>query len=77
MKLILVDPITALCEAWHEFFKDLPDVEIVNGRFEKLPEFDCMVSAANSFGLMGRRGRWRDYPIFRQPVDGQGTETHS
>src|SRR5690606_3471305 len=42
----------ALCEAWHEFFKDLPDVEIVNGRFEKLPEFDCMVSAANSFGLM-------------------------
>ena len=52
MKLILVDPITALCEAWHEFFKDLPDVEIVNGRFEKLPEFDCMVSAANSFGLM-------------------------
>jgi O-acetyl-ADP-ribose deacetylase (regulator of RNase III) len=24
----------------------------VNGRFEELEEFDCMVSAANSFGLM-------------------------
>jgi O-acetyl-ADP-ribose deacetylase (regulator of RNase III) len=27
-------------------------VEIVAGYFERLPAFDCMVSAANSFGLM-------------------------
>jgi O-acetyl-ADP-ribose deacetylase (regulator of RNase III) len=27
-------------------------VEIVNGVFESLLEFDCLVSPANSFGLM-------------------------
>jgi O-acetyl-ADP-ribose deacetylase (regulator of RNase III) len=52
MKLILVDLIPALCEAWRETFDGLTDVEIVNDYFESLPEFDCMVSAANSFGLM-------------------------
>jgi len=52
MKLILVGPTLALCNAWREFFKDSPDVEIVNDYFERLTEFDCMVSAANSFGLM-------------------------
>ena len=50
--LILVDPNHGLCEAWHEQFDGLPNVEIVNDFFEKLPQFDCMVSAANSFGLM-------------------------
>lgn len=52
MKLILVDPNLAMCEAWIEYFDGLPDVEIVNKGFEKLPEYDCMVSAANSFGIM-------------------------
>ncbi|MEM7343633.1 MAG: macro domain-containing protein [Chloroflexota bacterium] len=52
LTLILVDPKPALCIAWHEQFAGLPNVEIVNGYFEQLPEFDCMVSAANSFGLM-------------------------
>jgi O-acetyl-ADP-ribose deacetylase (regulator of RNase III) len=52
MKLILVAPVPGLCDAWREFFKDLSDVEIVNDKFENVPEFDCMVSAANSFGLM-------------------------
>jgi O-acetyl-ADP-ribose deacetylase (regulator of RNase III) len=52
MKLILVAPAKGLCDAWHEFFKDLPDVEIINDKFEHVPLFDCMVSAANSFGLM-------------------------
>ena len=51
-KLILVDPNTAMCYGFEEHFHDLPDVEIVNDRFECLPAFDCMVSAANSFGLM-------------------------
>ncbi len=51
-KLILIDPKPALCVAWQERFANLPGVEIVQGRFEQLPEFDCMVSAANSFGLM-------------------------
>lgn len=51
-KLILVDPKSALCAAYRERFAGLPNVDIVQGRFEQLPEFDCMVSAANSFGLM-------------------------
>jgi O-acetyl-ADP-ribose deacetylase (regulator of RNase III) len=41
-----------LCEAFQKHFKYLPNVEIVNNYFEWLPEFDCMVSPANSFGLM-------------------------
>lgn len=50
--LILVDPNHKLCEAWHKQFDELPNVEIINEYFENLPQFDCMVSAANSFGLM-------------------------
>jgi O-acetyl-ADP-ribose deacetylase (regulator of RNase III) len=52
LKLILVDPKQDLCDAFREHFQSLPNVEIVKGRFERLPVFDCMVSAANSFGLM-------------------------
>lgn len=51
-KLILVDPNPELCAAWNKQFKGLRTVRVVNDRFENLPEFDCMVSAANSFGLM-------------------------
>ena len=51
-KLILVDPQPALCLAWQSHFTGLPRVEIVTAYFEHLPHFDCMVSAANSFGLM-------------------------
>ncbi|MBX7218986.1 MAG: macro domain-containing protein [Blastocatellia bacterium] len=50
--LILVDPNPAVCTAWKKHFKRMPRVKIVNSGFEDLPEFDCMVSAANSFGLM-------------------------
>lgn len=50
-RLILVDPNPALVEAWNTQFDD-PRVEVVCGRFEQLAAFDCMVSAANSFGLM-------------------------
>lgn len=52
MKLILIDPNEPLCEAWRVKFAGLPEVEIVRGYFESLPEYDCMVSPANSFGLM-------------------------
>jgi len=51
-KLILVDPKEELCEAWRAFFEIYPEVEIINGRFERVEAYDCMVSAANSFGLM-------------------------
>jgi O-acetyl-ADP-ribose deacetylase (regulator of RNase III) len=51
-KLLLTDPKAELCDAWAAAFEDYPEVEIVNGHFEQIPVFDCMVSAANSFGLM-------------------------
>ncbi|HVO42124.1 MAG TPA: macro domain-containing protein, partial [Aggregatilineales bacterium] len=51
-KLILVEPQETLCNAFHECFQEAPQVEIVNSRFQSLHEFDCMVSPANSFGLM-------------------------
>ena len=52
LELILVDPQASLCEAWQTHFRGLPNVQVVNSYFERLPSFDCMVSAANSFGLM-------------------------
>jgi O-acetyl-ADP-ribose deacetylase (regulator of RNase III) len=52
LKLVLVDPQPAMSVAWRKYFGDLPDVEVVTARFEQLPAFDCIVSAANSFGLM-------------------------
>lgn len=51
-KFILVDPFAELCDAWRESFYGLKSVSIVHGCFENLPEYDCMVSAGNSFGLM-------------------------
>lgn len=51
-KLILVDPIREITDALNFQFEEYPQVEVVNNYFEKLPAFDCMVSAANSFGLM-------------------------
>jgi O-acetyl-ADP-ribose deacetylase (regulator of RNase III) len=52
LQLVLVDPQPAMAAAWRNTFGDLPGVDVVTGRFETLPAFDCMVSAANSFGLM-------------------------
>ncbi|MBI3651281.1 MAG: macro domain-containing protein [Acidobacteria bacterium] len=52
LQLVLVDPMPELCAAWKRHFKNLPGVKIVQDHFEMLSQFDCMVSAANSFGLM-------------------------
>lgn len=51
-KIILVDPNLGFYYACKELFEGLPNIEFVNGYFENLPAFDCMVSPANSFGLM-------------------------
>ena len=51
-KLILIAPDIALYEAFHKYFAYLPHVEIVNDYFEWLTEYDCLVSPANSFGMM-------------------------
>ena len=52
IKLILVDPNLALVREWRAHFAELPGVNIVHGGFQELEEFDCMVSPANSFGIM-------------------------
>lgn len=52
MKLILVAPDSSLAAAFYEHFNYLPNVEIVNDYFEWLSSFDCLVSPANSFGMM-------------------------
>ena len=51
-KLVLVDPVAELCEEWQQRFEDIRSVQVVNGYFEELPAFDCVVSAGNAFGLM-------------------------
>jgi O-acetyl-ADP-ribose deacetylase (regulator of RNase III) len=52
LKLILVAPDRSLYEAFKQHFSDLPKVEIVNNYFEWIINFDCLVSPANSFGMM-------------------------
>jgi O-acetyl-ADP-ribose deacetylase (regulator of RNase III) len=51
-ELILVNPDEALCVAWREYFAGLPRVTISCGMFQAVREYDCIVSPANSFGLM-------------------------
>jgi O-acetyl-ADP-ribose deacetylase (regulator of RNase III) len=52
MRLILVDRGREFCDVLRWRFRSRPEVEIVCGRFEELPAFDCVVTAGNSFGLM-------------------------
>ena len=61
-KLVLVDLQEPLVEEWKKAFANFSGVEIVHGDF-KDQDFDCIVSAANSFGLMdgGVDGAITDY----------------
>ncbi|MGG6270362.1 macro domain-containing protein [Leptolyngbya sp. AN03gr2] len=52
MKLILTAPNSSLFAAFQDHFIQFADVEIVNDRFEWISDFDCLVSPANSFGMM-------------------------
>ncbi|EGU4607862.1 phage tail protein [Salmonella enterica] len=52
IKLILSAPVPAMAAAFEHSFQNTENVEIIPGPFETITEFDCMVSAANSFGLM-------------------------
>ena len=52
MRLIFVDRNKEFCDVLRSQFRGHPEVEIVCGRFEDLPSFDCIVTAGNSFGLM-------------------------
>lgn len=51
-KIILVDVQKELCEHWTEFFQGRSEIDIHNGYFQEVKEYDCLVSPANSFGLM-------------------------
>jgi O-acetyl-ADP-ribose deacetylase (regulator of RNase III) len=52
LRLILVNPDPMFVPIFEKAFESLPNVEIVADEFYRLPEFDCMATAANSFGLM-------------------------
>jgi O-acetyl-ADP-ribose deacetylase (regulator of RNase III) len=52
MRLILVSRGKELCDILQWQFRSHPEVQVVSGRFEDLPSFDCVVTAGNSFGLM-------------------------
>ena len=52
IQLILVDPNHRVTTALKERFDYLPNVKVVNGDFEQLSNYDCLVSPANSFGMM-------------------------
>ncbi len=52
MRLILVDRGKEFCDVLRWQFRSHPEVQVVCGRFEELPNFDCVITAGNSFGLM-------------------------
>jgi len=51
-KLILIAPERDLYNAFGEYFTRFSNVEIVCDRFEWLTKYHCLVSPANSFGMM-------------------------
>jgi len=50
--LWLVHPDAAMCSAFSQRFTGLPNVQVIQGRFEELDPHDCFVTAGNAFGLM-------------------------
>ncbi|MEN9399011.1 MAG: hypothetical protein RL632_112 [Bacteroidota bacterium] len=52
LKLILVDVNPWMCKAWKLAFAHHDNVTVIHDRFQNIPEYDCMVSAANSYGCM-------------------------
>lgn len=50
--LWLVHPGEAMCAAFRDRFAGLPNVRIIQGRFEDLEPHDCFVTAGNAFGIM-------------------------
>lgn len=50
--LKLVDINEDVCEQFRNQFKEYENIEVYNGYFEDVEKYDCMVSPANSFGMM-------------------------
>lgn len=52
MNLILCDYNPILCAEWEKNFQYESKVQIICGDFKSVLEYDCIVSPANSFGIM-------------------------
>ncbi len=52
LDLWLVHPEPEACDAFRQRFEGLPNVRVVQDRFEALDPHDCFVTAGNAFGLM-------------------------
>ncbi|QDU96485.1 macro domain-containing protein [Lignipirellula cremea] len=50
--LWLIHPQLEMCDAFRSRFDGLPNVTVLQSRFEDLPPHDCFVTAANAFGIM-------------------------
>lgn len=42
----------SMCAAFRKRFAELPNVRVIQGRFEDLEPHDCFVTAGNAFGIM-------------------------
>lgn len=51
-QLWLIHPDVAMCDAFSERFDGLPNVRVIQARFEDLKPHDCFVTAGNAYGLM-------------------------
>jgi O-acetyl-ADP-ribose deacetylase (regulator of RNase III) len=52
MHLTLVDPDPAVCAAFSLHFGVLPHIAVMNGRFEDLSFYDCLIVPGTSFGFL-------------------------
>ncbi len=54
MKIILLDNKRPMCLLWEKYFKDIKDVIVANENIEyfDIDDIECLVSPANSYGLM-------------------------
>ena len=50
--LWLIHPDAEMCSAFRRRFDGLPNVRVIESRYENLPPHDCFVTAANAFGIM-------------------------
>lgn len=50
--LILADVNPELCREFERAFSDLEDVQIINGPFQDVEKWDCLITPANSYGIM-------------------------
>lgn len=50
--LWLIHPDAEMCHSFRDRFAGLPDVRILQTRFEEIEPHDCFVTAGNAFGIM-------------------------